>query len=137
MQLPSSKLSPTLRSATRFTVVGSTGTILQYVFYALLLDLADVLWPEAEMVSACFTLAFLLEMVTNYLLTNYYTFQTKPNLKNSGGYLMARGICYVLQMGFLHLLMLVGLGENWSGILAIILAGIANYMVCRLVFKKK
>ena len=88
-------------------------------------------------VSLSFTIGFVLEMVTNYILQSYYVFMSKPNLKNAGGFLCARAFNYVLQMAFLWLIMWMGLDEYWSGIISINLAGIINYFVLRKFFKKQ
>lgn len=138
MKLPSSYIKEPARSAVRFTVVGLTGTGIQYGWYYLFLELFRRIWPEAEwVVGTTFTIGFLLEMISNYFFTSYYTFSSRPSLKNLGGFLVGRGVNYVVQMVFLWILIYVGVAEAPAGIITIVLAGIVNYFVTRLFFKEK
>lgn len=88
-------------------------------------------------VSVAFTIGFAVEMMTNYLLTSFYTFRTRPSVRNAGGFLLGRGVNYLLQLAFLHLLIRATLSEEWAGIAAIVLAGIINYFVLVPFYRKK
>lgn len=137
MKLPSSRIKGrTKRSAVRFTVVGLSGTALQYGLYWGLLQWFDFAFPGMELVNTAFTLAFVLEMITNYLLTSYYTFGTRPCMKNLGGFLSARAFNYVMQLGLLHLCLWLTMTDEVAGIVSIVIAGIINFFVTRLFFKK-
>lgn len=137
MHLPSSKLHEPYRSAVRFTVVGSTGSAIQYGIYMGFLLLFEHIWPEQEFANIAFTLGFLIEMVSNYFLTAYYTFGSKPNFKNLGGFLTGRVVNYPIQIGGLNLFLWLTLSEAVAGFLAIVVAGIVNYFVVRLFFNRK
>lgn len=118
------------RSAVRFVCVGAFGTALQYGIYYGFLSLFDHYCPDLGIrVSLAFTIGFVIEMISNYLLTSFYTFGTHPNLKNAGGFLLGRGVNYVLQLTFLHILIGWTLTEELSGIIAIVLAGVINYFI--------
>lgn len=118
------------RSAVRFVCVGAFGTGLQYGIYYGFLSLFDHYCPDLGIrVSLAFTIGFVIEMISNYLLTSFYTFGTHPNLKNAGGFLLGRGVNYVLQLTFLHILIGWTLTEELSGIIAIVLAGVINYFI--------
>lgn len=126
------------RSAVRFVCVGAFGTALQYGIYYGFLSLFEHLCPDMSVkVTLAFTLGFAIEMVANYLLTSFYTFRTRPNIKNAGGFLFGRLVNYFIQIGFLHLLIYIGLSEALSGIVAIVLAGIINYFVLVPFYSKK
>ena len=87
MRLPTSYLPDKPRSAVRFMVVGFTGSILQtWFFMAALWALGQ---PEKGLTLyyVAFAIGFILEMIPNYLMSNYYTFGTRPNKKNAGGFL--------------------------------------------------
>jgi len=124
------------RSAVRFTVVGTTGTLIQYAWYWLFLALFAWLYPEKELTTLAFSIAFVLEMISNYFFTAWYTFQSKPNLKNLGGFLTGRAVNYVIQIAALHMLLWAHLDEKIAGFLAIVIAGIINYFVVKVFFKK-
>ena len=132
------RLPAKYRSAVRFVCVGAFGTALQYGIYYLFLSLFERFYPDMSVkVTLAFTLGFGIEMISNYLLTSFYTFRTRPNIKNAGGFLLGRLVNYFIQIGFLHLLIYIGLSEEWSGIVAIILAGIINYFVLVPFYSKK
>lgn len=118
------------RSAVRFVCVGTFGTALQYAIYYGFLALFDVVWAESTLrVTTAFTLGFCIEMIVNYFLTSFYTFRTRPSVKNAGGFMLGRLVNYLIQVGFLHILIACTLSEELSGIVAIMLAGVVNYFV--------
>lgn len=125
------------RQAVRFTVVGLSGTAVQYAWYYGLLQLFAYLWPEVELVNTAFTLGYILEMISNYLLTSYYTFGQRPGWKNLGGFATARGVNYVLQIALLHICLWLGMTNEVAGIVSIVIAGVINFFVTRIFFKEK
>lgn len=103
---------------------------MQYGIYYAFLALFDVVWAESSLrVTTAFTLGFCIEMIVNYFLTSFYTFGTRPSVKNAGGFLLGRLVNYLIQIGFLHILIACTLSEEWAGIIAIMLAGVVNYFV--------
>ena len=132
------KISDKYRSAVRFVCVGAFGTLLQYGIYYLLLSIFRESDAESQtMTSVAFTIGFIVEMVVNYLLTNFYTFHTHPSWKNAGGFLVGRAINYGVQLLFLNILIWLSMSEEISGIVAIILAGIINYFMLVPFFRTK
>lgn len=126
------------RSVVRFVCVGIFGTGFQYGIYYLFLYLFEQYCPDLYIkVSLAFTIGFLVEMISNYILTSYYTFHSHPNIKNASGFIFGRGLNYLLQIGFLHFLMWASLSEELAGILAIVLAGIINYFVLLFFYRNK
>lgn len=126
------------RSAVRFVLVGTIGTGLQYGIYYVLLDVFQRYWPDVVILtSVAFTAGFVIEMVCNYFLTSFYTFKKTPSWKSAGGFLLGRALNYGIQMMLLHVLIWLHMGEEWSGIVAIALAGVINYFVLRPFFKDK
>lgn len=96
--------------------------------------------PEkgAALYYVAFAIGYLLEMIPNYLFLNWYTFGTRPDIKNAGGFLFARALNMAIQLGLLPL-MLVWL-SNWRddfiSYVVIFIGGCINYLVCALFFKK-
>ena len=132
------KMSDKYRSAVRFVCVGVLGTLLQYGIYYLFLDIFRESNADSHtMTSVAFSIGFLVEMVVNYLLTNYYTFHTHPSWKNAGGFLVGRAINYGVQILFLNILIWLSMSEEIAGIVAIILAGIINYFMLVPFFRTK
>ena len=118
------------RSAVRFVLVGVTGTGMQYGIYYMLLGVFQQHWPEVTLLtSLAFTIGFVVEMVSNYFLTSFYTFRVRPSLKNAGGFLIGRTLNYFIQIGLLNILIWLHMSEEWAGLTAIALAGVINYFV--------
>jgi putative flippase GtrA len=139
MQLPSSHLTGNARSAVRFTVVGTTGAIVQTWFFMAALHFMSNPDKGTGLYYVAFGIGYVMEMVPNYFISNWYTFGTRPNWKNAGGFLMARSINLVIQ--FVLLPVMIALLPSWRddiiSLLVITIGGIINYLVCLLFFKKK
>ena len=135
---PTSYLPKPARSATRFTVIGTIGMFVQtWCFMAALLFMN---YPEKGVLLyyVAFGIGYVLEMIPNYLFTNWYTFGTKPNIKNAGGFLAARAINLVIQLGLLPLMLawLPTWRDDYISFMVIFIGGCINYLVCLLFFKK-
>ncbi|MGM9838218.1 MAG: GtrA family protein [Paludibacteraceae bacterium] len=132
------RLPQKYRSMVRFVIVGTLGTAMQYGIYYAFLALFERYCPNLHAyVTIAFTIGFCVEMVSNYLLTSFYTFRSRPCWKNASGFLVGRAVNYVVQIGFLHLLILCTMSEEWAGIVAIALAGIVNYFVLLPFYRKQ
>ncbi len=139
MKLPTSYLPAKIRSALRFLFVGTTGAFVQtWFFMAALFCLA---YPEkgTPLYYVAFGIGYALEMVPNYYFSNWYTFGTRPNLKNAGGFLFARAINIVIQFGLLPLMLmwLHSWRDDYISLLVIFIGGCINYLICLLFFKKE
>lgn len=139
MKLPSSYLPEKIRSAVRFMVVGTTGSFVQtWFFMAAMLFLGH---PEkgTMLFYIAFGIGFVCEMIPNYLFSNWYTFGTRPNLTNAGGFLLARAINLVIQLALLPLILrwLPTWREDYISLIVIFIAGCINYLICLFFFNKK
>jgi len=141
MKLPTSYLPENIRSAVRFTVVGTVGMFLQTWFFELFLLAFRV--PEevktGVLYYTAFVLGYLVEMVNNYLLLNWYTFRTRPSWKNAGGFLIARAVNLPIQLGLLPLCiaLMPNLSNVYISYVVIFIGGCINYVICLLFFKNK
>jgi len=138
IKLPSSYLPEKVRSAVRFTVIGTTGMFVQtWCFMAALLFLGH---PEkgVALYYVAFGIGYFLEMIPNYFFSNWYTFGTKPDIKNAGGFLLARAINLVIQLGLLPLILrwLPTWRDDYVSFIVIFIGGCINYLVCLIFFKK-
>ena len=138
IKLPTSYLPEKIRSAVRFMVIGFSGSFVQtWLFMAALALFGH---PEKGVVLyyVAFGIGYVLEMIPNYLCTSWYTFGTKPDIKNAGGFLVARAFNLVIQLGLLPLM--IDLLPNWRddliSLLVIFIGGCINYLVCLIFFKK-
>ncbi len=141
MKLPTSYLPENIRSAVRFTMVGTVGMFLQTWFFELFLLAFRV--PEevktGVLYYTAFVLGYLVEMVNNYLLLNWYTFRTRPSWKNAGGFLIARAVNLPIQLGLLPLCiaLMPNLSNVYISYVVIFIGGCINYVICLLFFKNK
>lgn len=146
MQLITSSLSPKKRSAVRFVIVGNFGTLLQYLLYSMLLQAFGWLWPDVPLMTVAFTIAYVIEVFVNYILTAYYTFSTRPSRKNASGFVVGRIFNYFIQVVLLHSFAWMFLqtmpsdelmANKLAGISSIVVAGIINFFVMHFFFGKE
>ena len=128
-----------MRSAVRFAVIGTSGMFIQtWIFIAVLCMLEQ---PDkgSLLYYIAFGIGYVGEMIPNYLLSNWYTFGTRPNLKNAGGFVVARVLNMGIQLGLLPLAL--NLLHNWRddyiSYVVIFIGGCINYLICVVFFKPK
>ena len=119
-------------------VIGFTGSVVQtWLFMAALLVLGH---PEkgAALYYVAFGIGYVIEMIPNYLFSNWYTFGTRPDLKNAGGFLLARVFNLAIQLGLLPLMIswLPTWRDDYISFVVIFIGGCINYLVCLLFFQK-
>ena len=138
-QLPTHYLPRLARTAVRFTIVGLLGMLIQTWFFELSLMMFDNPEKGAALYFAAFTMGYIFEMIPNYILSNWYTFGTRPNWKNASGFVIARVVNFPLQLALLPLFirLLPTWRDDYISFLVIFIAGCVNYFICLLFFKKK
>lgn len=109
----------------RFVAVGGIATAIQYVAYLLCIS-SDAMSPQwATVVSYCISLVF------NFILSNFFTFKTRPNRKKALGFVMSHmvnmGLQIILVSLFTHLV-----GEKWALLPAMAICVPVNYLLVRL-----
>lgn len=138
MKLPTSYLPQKIRSAVRFAIVGTTGMFVQTWFFMAALMFLNYPEKGVFLYYVAFLFGYIMEMMPNYLFSNWYTFGTKPDLKNAGGFLLARAINMAIQLGLLPLMLawLSSWRDDYISFVVIFIGGCINYLVCLLFFKK-
>ena len=138
MKLPSSYLPEKIRSAARFMVIGFTGSFVQTWFFMAALYFMNQPEQGSALYYVAFGIGFICEMIPNYFFSNWYTFGTKPSLKNAGGFVFARAVNLVIQ--FTLLPFMVAHLSNWRddiiSLIVIFIAGCINYLICLIFFRK-
>jgi putative flippase GtrA len=139
MKLPTRYLPRVVRTAVRFAVLGISGTLVQTWFFMAALFALDDPEKGAVLYYVAFTIGYIMEMIPNYLLSNWYTFGTRPNWKNASGFVIARVVNFPLQLALLPLFirLLPMWRDDYISFLVIFIAGCVNYFICLLFFKKK
>lgn len=139
MRLPTSYFPDKVRSAVRFTVIGTTGMFVQTWFFMAALWLFGYPEKGVALYYIAFGIGYVLEMIPNYFFSNWYTFGTKPDIKNAGGFLLARAINMAVQLGLLPLMLdlLPDWRDDYISFVVIFIGGCINYLICLIFFKKK
>jgi len=135
---PTNHLPAPVKKTLRFMIVGNAGSFVQTGFFLLLmLPLGNPaeytgLWYLA------FAGGFILEMVPNYFLTCWYTFEARPNKTNASGFILARSLNLVMQMVILPAskVWLSGMNDGLISLIVIFVAGILNFTIQYLFFGK-
>ncbi len=139
MKLPTRYLPDKLRSAVRFLIVGTTGAFVQTWFFMAALSLMAQPEKGSALYYVAFAIGYALEMAPNYYFSNRYTFNTRPNKKNAGGFLLARAVNLIIQ--FVLLPLALEFFSSWRddliSLLVIFIGGCINYLICLAFFKKK
>lgn len=138
MRLPTSYLQGKARSAVRFAIVGTTGMFVQTWFFMAALYCMSHPGKGTWLYYIAFGIGYVLEMIPNYLFSNWYTFGTRPSIKNAGGFLLARAINLAIQLGLLPLMLrlMPTWRDDYISFVVIFIGGCINYLVCLLFFKK-
>lgn len=138
IKLPTSYLKGKSRSAVRFAIIGTTGMFVQTWFFMAALLLLGHPEKGVALYYVAFLIGYIMEMIPNYFLSNWYTFGTKPSKKNAEGFLLARAINLAIQFGLLPLMIswLSSWRDDYISFVVIFIGGCINYLVCLLFFKK-
>lgn len=138
-KLPTRYLPRVARTAVRFFIVGTTGMLVQTWFFKAALMSFSHPAKGAVLYYVAFTIGYICEMIPNYILSNWYTFGTRPKWKNAGGFVLARIINFPLQMGLLPLFLslMPSWHDDYISFLVIFIAGVVNYLICLLFFRNK
>lgn len=120
-------ISQSWREFIRFCGVGFLATIIHYTIY---LVTQRWIW-----IGLAYTIGYVMSLVTNYLLTNYITFKTKPSIRNGIGFCVSHIFNYSMHIGLLNLFLWIGLAKVWAPIPVYCIAIPINFLIIRFVFK--
>ena len=110
----------------RFCIVGGLATVVHYAIY-LMLQLWIWTW-------LAYTIGYALSFLMNYVLTNYFTFKTKPSVKNGVGFIVSHAINYGLHIGLLELFFWLNVPNVWAPIPVYCIVIPVNFVLVRFVF---
>lgn len=112
----------------RFVLVGGTATVIHYAIYLGLKSLGMQL-------NIAYTLGYGLSFIFNYIASNYFTFNEKPNAKNGIKFVGAHCCNYLLQMVLLNIYLFLGVPEAIAPIGVFVIAIPVNFVLVRTAFK--
>lgn len=119
----------TLKEAVRFGIVGVVATATHYGIYYLL-------QPHIN-VNIAYTTGYALSFITNFYLTSYFTFGTKPSWRKLMGMGGAHLVNYLLHLALLNLFLFMGITKTWAPVPVFAIAIPINFLLVRFVFKHK
>jgi putative flippase GtrA len=113
----------------RFIVTGTTATVVLYGVYYLLLLLMPL--------NPAYSIGFAVSFAVNFLMTSVYTFRSRPTVKGFVGFAGQQVFNYVMQLGCLNFFVWLGMAKEIAPIPVFIIILPINFILLRLVFKKK
>lgn len=117
-----------LREVVRFGITGVVSTLVTYGVYYILLK-----WLNPTI---SFTIAYILAMVVNYLMTTLFTFKVNANTKNALGFIVSNGINYALCTALLNMFIWLGVSKQLAPIPMYAISIPVNFLIVRFVMKK-
>ena len=112
----------------RFGVTGVVSTLATYLFYYIFLN-----WINPTI---SFTIAYLIAMAINYVMTTSFTFKVKASKKNAAGFVVSNAINYGLCALFLNFFIWIGMSEKLAPIPMYMICIPINFLIVRFIMKK-
>ena len=122
------KEKPISREFIRFCIVGLAATGIHYGVYLLLFR-----WMNT---SLAYSIAYVVSLCCNLLLTALFTFKTDVTVKRTAGFVASHGVNYLLHIVFLNVFLALGMAEKWAPLPVFCLVFPINFILVRTVFKK-
>lgn len=113
----------------RFGIVGVLATIIQYLVYVMLYNFIGT--------NIAFTLGYIISLIFNFILSNYFTFKTNPNKEKGIKFLLAHGFNYGLQMVLLNLFNMAGVHKAISPFLVYCISIPVNFLLVKKALGRK
>ena len=113
----------------RFCIVGGICTIVDAVIYY---SLIRVISYKQSLI-----IGYILGLAINYILTTYWTFSSKPNIKNAIGVISIHLLnCFVVRIGLMSLFVNILYVNNMIAYIpTIIISVLFTFSLIKLVFK--
>ena len=113
----------------RFVLNGVLSSAIHYGIYYVLL-----FWTIANI---AYITGYLVSFVSNFFLTSYFTFRTKPTLKRFIGFSGSHAINFGLHVVLFNIFLWLGIHQLIIPLLVIGIAMMVQFFILRLVFTKK
>ena len=113
----------------RFVLNGVLSSAIHYGIYYVLL-----FWTIANI---AYITGYLVSFVSNFFLTSYFTFRTKPTLKRFIGFSGSHALNFGLHVVLFNIFLWLGVHELIIPLLVIGIAMMVQVFILRLVFVKK
>ena len=125
--MPFMKQKLRYRELFRFIVPGTIITVIHYSIYLALSNFLSL--------NIAYTTGFIISFVCNFLLSNYYTFKTKPSVKNAIRFCGSHVINYLLQISCFNLFIFLGVPKAYAPMPVWIVILPINFLLVRMALK--
>ena len=109
-----------------------TGALVTFILYAVYLPLSYIM-PES--VGVAYSIGFIISFITNFLLSNYYTFRTKPSFDRAILFCIMQFINYMLQILCFKFFIWIGVSNVWAPVPVWIFIFPINFLLMRVALK--
>lgn len=113
----------------RFCANGVLAVAIQYGVYLLLVQ-----WINPF---AANTVGYAVSFCVNFIITSYWTFRSRPSWRKLAGFGGSHIVNYICQQAFLALFLWAGIAKEYAAIMAMGSAVPVNFMILRVIYKKK
>ena len=122
------KISTKQKEFFRFCLVGGTATGIHYGIYLLL--------NRAMNPNVAFSIGYFVSFLANFVLSNVFTFKTRPSAGKGVGFTLSHIVNYLLQSGFLNLFIYVlKVPETWAPLPVYAITVPINFILVRTALK--
>ncbi|MEG0308653.1 MAG: GtrA family protein [Clostridium sp.] len=118
-----------IKQFVKFGLVGCIATVIQYVIYLMLKSLLGI--------NISYTIGYGVSFIFNFILSNYFTFKTKPTKEKGMKFLLAHGINYGLQILLLNVYVEFGIPDQVAPILVYLICVPVNFFLVKKALNKK
>ena len=111
-----------------------TGTLVTFILYAVYLPLSYIM---SNSVGIAYSIGFAISFITNFLLSNYYTFRTKPTFDKAILFCIVQFINYMLQILCFKFFIWIGVSNIWAPVPVWIFIFPINFLLMRVALKSE
>ena len=109
-----------------------TGALVTFILYAVYLPLSYAI-PNA--VGVAYSIGFIISFITNFLLSNYYTFRTRPTIDRAILFCVVQFINYILQIVCFKFFIWIGVSNIWAPVPVWVFIFPINFLLMRVALK--
>lgn len=109
-----------------------TGTLVTIILYGVYLPLSYIMYDQP---GKAYSIGFAVSFISNFLLSNYYTFKTKPTLEKGILFCVVQFINYMLQIVCFQFFIFIGVSNIWAPVPVWAFIFPINFILMRLSLK--
>ena len=117
------------REVFRFGIIGGIATAIQYIVYVCLYSNLGT--------NVAYTLGYLVSLCFNFILSNYFTFKTKPSKEGGIKFVLAHGFNYILQLSMLNIFIYISIPKKIAPFIVYSISIPINYLLVSKALNKK